>query len=95
MRNWIIFFPSHYCHVSYLNTRLLSDENIVKRISWHNGLLLRTDDIDKYKLLCYTLALKHVHVEECSAVQILTLGILKIFSNINSSEQHHANIMVR
>ena len=63
-------------------------------------MLLRTDDIDKYKLLCYTLALKHVHVEglqgkECSAVQILTLGILKIFSNINSSEQHHADIMVR
>ena len=48
-------------------------------------MLLRTDDIDKYKLLCYTLALKHVHVvqgKECSAVQILILGIMKIFSNI-------------
>ena len=81
MRNWIIFFPSHYCHVSYLNTRLLSDENIVKRISWYNGVLLKTDDIDKYKLLCYNLDLKHVHVE-CSYVEILILGILKIFNNI-------------
>ena len=57
-------------------------------------MLLRTDDIDKYKLLCYTLALKQ-HGKKCSAVQMLILGILKIFSNINSSEQHHANIMVR